>query len=236
MKGRRVQNIRRKCLKLAILASAVLLFSIGGASAGAKTIRRPPALADVGLFTYSQQMRKDYIGNYLKEEYGLDCTISDVRKKSSGANSIDQLYYADAETDNGNTISVWVSEQGQIYDTVFLTDMQEEIREYIRLRAKQIMPEYRVSSYTEFTVAPSEEQRAGIGVTELLHSPGVYTYIRVLIPADAPADIIEMEKQAAQFSDISGTVYFYVGDDEQLIQEDPFCPTGYLAAIETQDE
>lgn len=211
----------------------MLLFSIGGASAGAKTICRAPTPAEAGLFTYSQQMRKDYIGNYLKEEYGLNCIVSDVRKKPSGANSIDQLYYAEAETDDGNTISVWVSEQGKIYGTVFLADMQEEIREYIRLRAKQIMPEYRVSSYTELAAAPSEEQRAGIGADELLHSPGVYTYFRVLIPADAPADIIEMEKQAAQFSDINGTVYFYVGDDERLIQEDPFCPTGYLAAIET---
>lgn len=188
------------------------------------------------MSTYSQQMRKDYIGNHLKEEYDLDCIVSDVRKKSSDANSIDQLYYAEAEADNGNTISVWVSEQGQIYDTVFLADMQEEIREYIRLRAKQIMPEYRVSSYTEFTAAPSEEQRAGTGVTELLHSPGVYTYIRVLIPAGAPVDIIEIENQAAQFSDINGTVYFYVGDDERLIQEDPFCPTEYLAALETQQD
>ena len=79
---------------------------------------------EVKFSTYSQQERQQYIQRYLYETYGLKCSVSDVSLTQLGIFNTSDYYYAIAETENHESISLWISPNGQISDTVFYLKLQ----------------------------------------------------------------------------------------------------------------
>ncbi len=118
---------------------------------------RPSSDPPFRFHDLTQPERKAYITDYLQQTYGLSCTISlDVAQRQDGPFFSEDEYFAVASTEDGNSISVWVTKDGQITDTVSLLNRQDDLADYFTAEVQTLLPECRVDSYTSMSVLPTE--------------------------------------------------------------------------------
>ena len=135
----------------------------------------------VKLSAYTQQERQDYVRNYLQQKYQLNCSVSEVKKKQLTAIKNEEFYFATATTEISDLISVWISNDGNVTDTVFLLNMEEDITAFFKLTINNKLPEFKIKTYTEMRDIPSRELTNVSNIRDYLNREDTYTYIRIFV-------------------------------------------------------
>lgn len=137
--------------------------------------------SEVKFSTYTQQERQDYVRNHLQQKYQLNCSISEVKKKQLTAIKNEEFYFATATTETNDLISVWISNDGNVTDTVFMLNMNEDITAFFKSAINNELPEFKIKTYTEMRDIPSHELTNVSNIRNYLHGEDTYTYIRIFV-------------------------------------------------------
>lgn len=172
--------------------------------------------------TFSQEARKTYISNYLKENYRLMCNISEVKQKQISAVQNTEYYFATANTEDEDTISVWVSEDGTIIDSYCLVEMKQELNNHFLDKCIDIIPICKVKSYTEMREVPTEKLTVNMDVEEYMKVQPTFTYIRIFVQDERYVAEEVIDKLEAAFSGYDAKVYVYTCEDLSDIDVDSY--------------
>ncbi len=194
------------------LALAIgLLASVLCCSGCLKRNRHPEN--EIKFGTFSQQERKDYINDFLEMEYGLSGEVSEVKQKQIDPFRNEDHYFATVRSQDKGVISVWVSNEGEITDTVFLLDMQPQLADYFKAILAKKIPSFKLKAYTEMRDIPTETLTNADDIQDFLINQKTFSYIRVFVddPAIANEELLDELEQGLHFCEAS--VYLYVCDD-----------------------
>ncbi len=183
---------------------------------------RAPADPPFRFYNLTQPERKAYITDYLQQTYGLSCTISssDVVQRQDGPFFSEDEYFAVAATEDGNSISVWVTEGGQITDTVSLLNRQDDLADYFTAEVLTLLPECRVDSHTSMSVLPTEPlSPTGDLRTYLTEQPTDTTLRIALEQADTLTDA-QVQQILDHFSYCNIDLLLYDCDDLDTVDWD----------------
>ncbi len=176
--------------------------------------RRPaPEENEVKFSAFTQEERKDYINEYLWENYGFTGEISDVMQRQIGVFDLEDHYSAFVHTPDNDSISLWISKKGEITDSMFLLDMQDDIYDYFETIIKEYIPDCKMKVYTFFLEKPSAELTKGDDVGKYLLEQPTRSKIRVFVNADAGVEesVLDAMEQVLEGRDVS--IYIYFCDD-----------------------
>lgn len=172
-----------------------------------------PLENEVKFSKYSQQARKDYINEYLQENYNLNCKISEVKQKQVTALKNEDYYFATATTATGDIISVWVSNTGEIKDSFSLIKMSDEISAIFSNKVHQIIPGCEVYSYTEFRDFPTSDLISSSNVELYLQQQPTYTYVRIFTDEEVYISEATMDSLQSAMGDFDSSIYLYKCDN-----------------------
>lgn len=200
--------------RLRIPAMAVAILMTAGCLSSC--LRKPPEENKedkIRFGTFSQQERKDYINDFLESRYGCSGRVSEVRQKQIDPFRSEDHYFATVRTPEDDVISVWVSKEGEITDTVFLRDIQPQLSDFFSEILGRSLPDFKLRAYTEMRAIPTEKLTKAENIKRFLMEQDTFSYLRVFVedPAllsEALLDDLEQELNFCQ-----GTVYLYVCDD-----------------------
>ncbi len=183
----------------------------------------------------SQQERKDYICNFLQNEYGLSCEIDqEVNKKFDGLFFFEENFFAIAKTSDNASVTVWVSDDGQITDTAFMLDMKSEIADFFTDILSEKIPEFKLDTYTNVMEIPSAKLTKAEDIKDFLTEQNTYTCLRIFVddPAIANEELLDELEQELNFC--HANVYLYVCDDLEQFDINSYDPHScrYLRGVD----
>ncbi len=198
-------------LKKMIIYVAILVI-INGCNVIVKLL--PPSKDPKVFKDFTQQEKKAYILDYLKEEYNLECTIEkDVEKKFQGTFYYDEDFSTFVRTPKGNLIDVWVSDHGKVTDTFFLYQMKPEITKFFEDIVKTKISNVKVDTNTDLYSIPTKKITSSKDIEDFLIKENACTFLRIFIddPSIDCEKILEELKPQLQFYEVD--VEIYICDD-----------------------
>ncbi len=183
-------------------------------------------MPDENIFVeYTQEQRKAHVTDHLLGAYGVRTTVErDINRRQVNPFSSEKYYYAIATTDENKKIYCWIDEKGNIRDTYFVFDMNDEIIALFEPGLSEGFSECKITCTTTFDDIPSKTWNSTEAL-EMLEHDDVFASVKVFINKDE-SDIAE-KKIAEKFNDkydfTKGMIYFYYMekvDDESVAKQD----------------
>lgn len=170
------------------------------------------------ITSMSQQERQDYIAKYLKNAYGLDCEISEVKKRPVTMFQNEPLFYTTA-TIGETWFPVWVNDQGKVTDTAFLLELDSPLQQLLEKSAASYWADYSVSGSLLFEDPPSKKWTAQDDLSEMLKTEPVHLTVRLFLPESLPTEGIkaQVEKFGKFVTAGDGTIFVYYCADPKTI-------------------
>lgn len=80
----------------------------------------------------SQEERQKYVKDYLKERYGLDCSVTEIKKRrlDSAGMHLEDDYLTIATANDGVCFTVWITDEGEIKDTAYMYFLKDDVNSY----------------------------------------------------------------------------------------------------------
>lgn len=190
------------------VSAAVLLFS--GCTKENESKRSENT---INFARFTQQERKDYINDFLWENYGFRGEISEVKQKPINFFRLEDNYFATVRADGKELISVWVSDKGEIFDTFFLQGMQPEFEEFFSAYIANRIPKFKISVSTDLYEIPEEKPENIKDIKEMLKDRSYQTCLRVFVDDGSLINEQLLEELKQELSFCSAIVYIYICDD-----------------------
>lgn len=182
-----------------------MLLNIAGCAD--KTLERADSTYYMAKMTQAE--RQKYIGDYLYEQYGERCDISEVDRKIVNSFESEEYYFAVATTSSGENVPVWISENGKLFDTMFMLALQDEIHDYYDRLVSDYFSEYKMTTYSELTAKPSRTWNASDDIEGLLKDEAVFSYIRIFIQKSEKKSSAEYDQLAKDIGICKGELWIY---------------------------
>lgn len=172
----------------------------------------------INFSSYSQSERQTYVLKALEKKYGETFEISEVSQRQVDVFHSEDDFFATARCSARNyTVHVWVDMYGNITDTGFMLELNDEIDKLYDGLLRNTLHDYKVSVYTEFTEKPNRIWTREDNLMEMLSTQSVDSDIRIFINQNQIVDdnILNEMAQKLDFSD--GTIYIYECDDPEQV-------------------
>lgn len=128
----------------------------------------------VNFGSMSQAGMVSYLEGELKDEYGGTFVVGTVSKQDESTAGEYGSYHAMAgRSKDSCQYDVWVSESGEILDTLFLLEREEEISDWVKGKIDGLeLPEdgYYLATHLEFKSCPNDSKLRKWSLDELLNS------------------------------------------------------------------
>lgn len=198
--------------KFARMAVAFMCFSLFLGICGCRKPTEDPAPTQdsVQFARFSQDERVNFVGEYLKMQYGLETDISEVKKRHINSFSSEEMYYAIAKCEDGSRIYCWVSENGTILDSKFINDLQDPINRLFAEKVSNKLNNYRVICNCTLNSPPSNIWHEN-QIEQMLSSEDISVSVRIFVEHDEKKVVEELVDDAfdESFSFASGSCYVY---------------------------
>ena len=185
--------------------------------------RRPaPEENKVKFSAFTQEEKKDYINEYLWENYGFRGEITDVIQRQIGVFESEDHFTAYVSMPNKQRISIWISKKGEITDSMFLLDMHDSIYRYYETIVKEHIPDCKMRVYTDFLEKPSAELTEKDDIRTYLLEQPTSSNIRVFVNEDAGVEESVLDALEQKLGGIECTIFIYVCEDLDSVDVDSF--------------
>ena len=175
---------------------------------------------------FSQEQRKSYIARYLKEQYDITATISDVDRRPINSFTSEENYFALATCEDNTIIYCWVSNEGVVWDSKFVNDLSEDINQMFKTRLEKVLDDYKV--YCECRLkSPTEKKWSANELESMLKEEDIEISIHIFMDeseSDQPIGLLETEL-SNQMQGMSGNGYIYFVENIENINPSNCDPT-----------
>lgn len=179
----------------------------------------------INFAALTQQERKDYINDFLWENYGFRGEISEVKQKPINSFRLEDNYFALVCADGKELISVWVSDNGEIFDTFFLQGMQPEFEEFFTACIAERIPKFKISVSTDLYEIPEEKPENIKDIKEMLKDRSYQTCLRVFVDDGSLINEQLLEELKQDLSFCRAIVYIYICDDLENLDMETYIDT-----------
>ncbi len=211
----------KKRLAKVVFAAGLFLLLFGFTACTKK-----PSVSEhkVRFSAYTQEERKAYINRFLQENYGFRGEVSEVKQKQLTPFKSEEHYFATVKATDKDLISVWVSEEGEITDTVFLEDMQPRLAEFFQRLLEKKIPKFKMYTHTDVMEIPSKKLTAQDDIREYLSHEETSTCIRVFVDDPSVASETLLDELEQELNFCNTVIYLYVCEDleKQELTNDDF--------------
>ncbi len=173
----------------------------------------PPQKNEIKFASYTQQERKDYINDFFWKNYGVRGEITQVMQKQDGPFLLEDHYFAVVRLPNNKLICVWVSKKGEITDTMFMLDMQDDIYEHFESVVKAIIPEFRMRVRANMVKIPSAKLTKGDDVGKYLSEQPVSSDLYIFVDEEAQVDEHTLDRLEEVLNYSKVNVHIFVCED-----------------------
>lgn len=168
---------------------------------------------EIKFSNFSDKEKVDYVKSFFKDNYNLDCTVSEVEQRQVDVFENEDDYFAIVTTPDNEIISVWISKDGKITDTYFLLEMDAELSKYFQLKAEDVFGECKVVSYTELREKPSYKLSDALDIENYLEFQPTFSYIRIFLEKDIDISEKNLDDFQSVLCQCDSQVYIYLCED-----------------------
>lgn len=206
-----------KIVKVVLVSVCLsLLLSLVGCGEGVEDLNSHSETNQIAKLT--QEERKEYVKQFLYKKYGIEAVISDVKKRQINAFSSEENYFAIATCSDGTWIDCWVSENGQVWDSKFINDLQSSINEVFANLLSDQLENYQV--YCGCTLnSPTNNTWSEDMVEQMLLAEDISVSVRIFVDLKEKDKVIRLAESSFEdmFTFASGNGYiFFVDSIEDL--------------------
>lgn len=211
----------------------LLSILIGGA--GCKKNRDVHKEPVISIARMSQQERKAYIAEYLKKNYNLECDIGDVDKKQLTTVKMENYYFTTASCDD-KWFTIWVSEEGEVFDTAFSLELSEGFNSLLSEKIKKYWNEYNVSNFFVFEEPSKKKWTMHDNFDELFQEEKVESIIKLFLSSnnEREQDLVKLDELKKDLASYRGMIYVYYCEDLNEISKDSFDENSYSECVELE--
>ena len=153
-----------------------------------------------------------YIQQYLKNSYGKDFEINhDWERQWFGTSEEERNDFIATASSDGQTCYVWVTPDGEITDTVFLLDIDNEVEDIFNPTVKKWIPDSVAYAAMDFDSKPERTWTSGDDIETILHTKGAFCFVKVYVKSSG--DAANAKKLLNDLSGYRGRLYIYQVDD-----------------------
>ena len=212
-------------LKKVVIIMGIIAFVIGiiGCAKQSGSVKD-----EVKFSNFSQQERQQYVSDYFKSKYDLNCVVSEVKQRQINVFQNEEYYFATVKIEECNTVSVWISKSGEIIDSLFVNDMQEEINEYYKTIIEKIYPQCVVRTYTELRNIPQKTWRASDDIVEFLSTEPVYSHIRIFVESTELLLQDDFDRLTHNLDICDASIFVYQSSNVDSVDIDNYDLSSYL--------
>lgn len=131
--------------------------------------------------SFTQEERKDYINDFLWENYGFRGEVGEVMQRQISPFKWEDHYFTTVDTPEYRYISVWVSKKGEITDTLFLKKMEPEITKFFYTIIAEEIPDFKLKTHTDIYDIPSEKLTKAENIKDFLTKENTEVYVDVFV-------------------------------------------------------
>lgn len=186
------------------------IFGCLGCSKGSNSVKD-----EIKFSSFSDEEKMDYVRHFFKDNYNLDCTVSEVEQRQVDVFENEDDYFAIVTTPSNKMISVWISKVGEITDTYFLLELESELSKYFQSKAEEVFGECKVISYTELREKPSYKLSDASDIENYLEHQSTFSYIRIFVEKDINITEKNLDDFQSVLCQCDSQVYIYVCEDLQ---------------------
>ena len=167
--------------------------------------------------------RCEFIEQYLQTEYSINAKVNDVTKRAISAMQSEDMYYAEAICENGDTILCWITDDGIITDGKFINDLFPDIDNFIVQKVYQITDSYDI--YMQVTLnQPAQKEWTKDNIQEMLSTEDITINIRMFM-YESQRDVLDdytvsSLTKALEFA--KGSLYIYFLPDNSNVDTNKY--------------
>lgn len=189
---------------------------------GCKKEIEPSTEPKIKFGTLTQQERKDYINDFLQQNYGITVTMDEVKQRQDSVFGLEDHYSVIARTADRDMLFIWVSKDGEITDTVYLLEMQPQITEYFSDIIERFIPEFKLHVFTNMEEIPSSKLTSEDDIQSYLAAEPAFSSIKVMVENDTEITDALMDELIQAFGVCAGRLRIGVCEDLESIDPDNF--------------
>lgn len=189
---------------------------------------------DMVFSKMTQEQKKDYVQDYLKNAYGLNSEIvNDIKKREINSFSSEEQYYAIAKLEDNKRVYCWVGDDGQILDSYFVLKMEKDIEKVFEDIVSDSISNFKISCITTLN-HPTDQSYPSDSVVSMLRTEDVTTSVRVFLDSsDRPvADQAISNRFDGKLDFTNGCLYVYYVDNLNEFDIGSADLTGFDASFE----
>ncbi len=170
----------------------------------------------------SQDRKRAYVADYLKERYGIETTILSVEKRQINSFSSEEDFFAIAKYNGTERIYCWISDEGVIADSKFVNDATDSINALFKQKIGNRLSAYKIDCKSTLHT-PAKQTWDQDSVEEMLAYDDISTSVRIFVE--------KSEKETAtnavdnKFNNIfaftTGSCYIYFVDNLEEVDTSP---------------
>lgn len=117
------------------------------------------------------------------------------------------------KTADDQVISLWISDDGKIIDTVFMIAMESELNQFFTDILATKIPEFKLKTSTEINDIPSEKLTKAEEIREFLRTQNTYSNLKIFVDNPALANEELLDELEKKLNFCNGNIYLYVCED-----------------------
>ena len=157
-----------------------------------------------------QEEKQQYVADYLKEVYGVDYEISEIKKRQVDVFRSEKYYFARA-TSGKQKFTLWISDDGEIFDTEFCLEIQDAVDELLASVISKYWDDYYVHNFFVFDNIYLKKWTKEDDLYEMFEKEKVINSIRLFLNLsnDREKDMLLFEQLKKELSILDGAIFIY---------------------------
>ena len=199
--------IRNIIIKAVVILS-LMSFLIG--LIGCKGISFSSSSKTKSFSRMSQEEKQQYVADYLKEAYGVDYEISEIKKRQVDVFRSEKYYYATASYGK-EWFTLWISDDGEVFATEFCFDISETIDESLSCVVSRYWEDYYVHDFLVFKEPYVQKWTKDDDLYEMFEKEKVINSVRLFLNLsnDREKDLLLFKQLQTELSLLDGAIFVY---------------------------
>lgn len=97
-----------------------------------REIKNIDTTTSIKFSSLTQDEKQKYVKDYLSKTYSITCELTEIKRRQVTAIKNEKDYYSVATTNDNYWFSVWITADGEIFETEFTYEIKDEINGFIK--------------------------------------------------------------------------------------------------------
>lgn len=166
----------------------------------------------------TQEEKQRYVADYLKDAYGVDYEISEIKKRQVDVFRSEKYYFATASYGE-DRFTLWISDNGEVFDTEFCLDISDDVDELLSSIVSEYWDDFYVHDNFEFNDLYIQKWTKIDDMNKMFQNESILNRIRLFLKSsnNREEDLELFEQLKLKLTNIEGVIFVYYCENPQYI-------------------